>query len=108
MTSKKLRLVVLSASLALASGAFAQATPPAGAASAPAGVGTSPQTAAEATRKAVPRSDTGTVVRTSPSVVDKARQAAPTAPPVESSSSAGTSNDDPVRRANRPARADRN
>ena len=42
----------------------------------PTGVGVSPQTAAEANRKAVPRSDTATVVRTGPDAGDRARQAA--------------------------------
>lgn len=40
---------------------------------APTAIGTTPQTAAEATQKAVPRSDTGSVVRTAPSAVDQAR-----------------------------------
>jgi len=40
---------------------------------APAAIGTTPQTAAEATQQAVPRSDTGSVVRTAPSAVDQAR-----------------------------------
>ena len=39
------------------------------------GVGVTPQAAAEANRQAVPRSDTGTVVRTSPSAADTARSA---------------------------------
>ena len=38
-------------------------------------VGVTPQAAAEANRQAVPRSDTGTVVRTSPSAADTARSA---------------------------------
>ena len=67
-------LVVTSASLA----AFAQSstTSPSGVTQAPTGVGVSPQTATEANRQAVPRSDTGTVVRTGPDAVDSARNAA--------------------------------
>lgn len=41
----------------------------------PAAIGVSPQTAAEANQKAVPRSDTGTVVRTAPSAAERARSA---------------------------------
>ena len=39
------------------------------------GVGVTPQTAAEANRQAVPSTDTGTVVRTSPNAADSARNA---------------------------------
>ena len=38
-------------------------------------IGVTPQTAAEANQKAVPRSDTGTVVRTSPNAADATRNA---------------------------------
>lgn len=57
-----------------ATGAMAQTTP--ATTSTPATVGVTPQDAAEATRKAVPRADTGTVVRTDESAADKAREAA--------------------------------
>ena len=66
-------MTVLSASW----GAVAQTTtlPAMGTTQAPAAVGVTPQTAAEANRQAVPRSDTGTVVRTSPNAADSARSA---------------------------------
>lgn len=51
-------------------------TAPMAGASAPTAIGVSPQTAAEANRQAVPRSDTATVVRTSPNAVDATRTAA--------------------------------
>lgn len=57
------------------SASFAMAQAPATPASAPANVGVSNSTAVEANQKAVPRSDTGTVVRTSPSAADRARAA---------------------------------
>lgn len=71
------KLITLAAVLTLAAGgAFAQTPAPAmQPSSTPNTVGVSPQNAAEATQKAVPRSDTGTVVRTSPSAVDKAKAA---------------------------------
>ena len=71
------KLITLAAALALgAGGAFAQTPAPAmPGSSTPSTVGVTPQNAAEATQKAVPRSDTGTVVRTSPSAVDKAKAA---------------------------------
>ena len=53
-----------------ASGAMAQAAP---AATNPTTVGVTPQDAAEANRKAVPRADTGTLVRTGDTAADKAR-----------------------------------
>lgn len=55
-----------------ATGAMAQTTP---ATNNPATVGVTPQEAAEANRKAVPRADTGTVVRTDESAAQKAREA---------------------------------
>lgn len=70
------RIALMSAITLTGSNALAQAN-----AGTPAAVGTTSQAAADATQKAVPRSDTGTVVRTSPSAVDKARQVAP-APPL--------------------------
>ena len=67
----------------------------------PATVGVTPQTANEANRQAVPRSDTGTVVRTSPNAVDSTRNAT------------GMSGSNPDSSSNsgmpmRAARADRN
>lgn len=74
--NRYIKLIPLGAVLALAvASASAQTAAPAGAASAPATVGVTPQKAAEATQKAVPRSDTGTVVRTSPSPADRASDA---------------------------------
>ncbi|MGM9482795.1 hypothetical protein ACS5PN_16495 [Roseateles sp. NT4] len=58
--------------------AFAQ-TSPAVPASQPTAVGVTPDTARAANEKAVPRSDVATVVRTGPTVADKARQAKPDA-----------------------------
>ena len=70
----------------------------------PAGVGVTPQTASDANSQAVPRSDTGTVVRTSPNAVDSTRNATgmtgSTGMSSDSSTSTGTST--------RTARADRN
>jgi hypothetical protein len=82
MNKHVLRLTVLTGATLLSIGALAQSTAPGGApmTSTPAGVGTTPQTAADATRKAVPRADTGTVVRTAPSAADRARQSAATTP----------------------------
>lgn len=44
----------------------------------PTGVAVTPQTAAEAQQKAVPRNDTGTVVRTGPTAAERSRDAANT------------------------------
>ncbi len=91
-------LAITSASLA----ALAQtgATAPMGTTQSPAAVGVSPQTAAEANRQAVPRSDTATVVRTGPDAVDSARTAASAAGATASNMGTGTTM--------RPAKADRN
>ena len=71
------KLIPLAAVLALAAaGAFAQTPAPTLTPSAtPDAIGVSPQTAAEANQKAVPRSDVGTLVRTSPPATDKAKAA---------------------------------
>ena len=71
------KLISLAAVLSLAAaGAFAQTPAPTTMpTSTPDAVGVSPQTAVEATQKAVPRSDTGTLVRTSPSATDQAKSA---------------------------------
>ncbi len=69
-------LFKLAASIAIAGAALsaqAQTTPAAN--GAPASVGVSPGTAADAASKAVPRSDTGTLVRTAPNAADRARTA---------------------------------
>lgn len=74
--NRYIKLFPLGAVMALAAaGASAQTPAPAATASAPATMGRTAQEAAEANRKAVPRSDTGTVVRTSPSAADKAQDA---------------------------------
>ena len=72
-----IKLIPLGALLAFgAAGVSAQAPAPSNPTSAaPATVVVTPQEAAEANRKAVPRSDTGSVVRTSPSAEDKAKAA---------------------------------
>ncbi|MBY0411204.1 MAG: hypothetical protein K2Q97_14015, partial [Burkholderiaceae bacterium] len=100
-----------------ASGAMAQAAP---AATTSTTVGVTPQDAAEANRKAVPRADTGTLVRTGDTAADKARAmndkpgAATTAAPMATQSAenpgtmnAGTAPTKP-RNTPRAARADRN
>ena len=114
------KLALLAAATVLATGALAQATAPGAmpGASAPAAVGTTPQTAAQADKKAIQRSDTGTVVRTAPSVADRARQATATTPAATTTTTtngaapmvSGTAGNDgtPRSRGMRPARADRN
>lgn len=118
------KLIPLGAILALATaGAFAQTPAPTiTPSSTPDAVGVSPATAAEANQKAVPRSDTGTLVRTSPSATDKAKSAMdntttlttdmnPT--PNAASSTPASANTAPMNRTSRTAplrraRADRN
>ncbi len=74
--NRYIKFIPLGAVLAFTvAGASAQTTAPAAAASAPATMGVTPQEAAEANRQAVPRSDTGTVVRTAPSPADQASDA---------------------------------
>lgn len=93
--SKPLSTLLASAVLSLAAtGAMAQTTP---VPSNPTAVGVTPQEAAEATRKAVPRADTGTVVRTDESAADKAsnmadraRNAVDNKTPVNTTSTANT------------------
>ncbi len=101
-TTQRLLATVL---IAGSAGAFAQAsgtagtsTPGMGSNQPTTGVGVTPQTAAEANRQAVPRSDTGTVVRTSPNAVDSTRNA--TGMTGDTPTNAGTTM--------RTARADRN
>lgn len=82
--------------------AFAQTTTtsPMGSTQAPTAVGVTPQTAAEANRQAVPRSDTATVVRTGPNAVDASRSAA--------SAAQGSTSNMGMAPTMRPAKADRN
>ena len=79
--------------------ATSNATPPT-----PDNVGVTPQTAEEANRKAVPRTDTGTLVRTGPSVADKVKQ---TRDETYTAAPANPDQPAPLRPARRP-RADRN
>ena len=74
MFKHSVKALSVGAAIVLATtGAWAQ-TP--GTATTPATVGVTPQDAREATQKAVPRSDTGTLVRTEPSAADRASNAA--------------------------------
>lgn len=72
MLNHSMKNLVLGAALALAAGAtLAQST------TTPANnIGVTPQSANEATQKAVPQADTGTVVRTAPSAATRAEEAA--------------------------------
>ena len=103
------RIAFLAAAVFSMSAHAQPATP--GTTSAPAAVGTTAQTAAEANQKAVPRSDTGTLVRTAPSATERATRAMPAgtdaaaagAPAATGSATMGTGSG-----STRPARADRN
>lgn len=100
-----IKSIPLAAVLAFSIGSVSAQTPaPMGAASAPTTIGVSPQEAAKATQKAVPRSDTATLVNTSPTAADKARSVMndTTVAPVRST--AANTAKTPMRRA----RADRN
>ena len=71
--NRHLRVLPWAAALALAAmSATAQNAAPANPSTPAATVGTTPQEASTAMQKAVPRSDTATVVRTAPSAADKA------------------------------------
>jgi hypothetical protein len=100
-------LLALTATGALAQTAASPANPPAT-------LGTTPQEAAEATQKAVPRSDTATVVRTAPSAADKASAALnDTTTTRTGNAGTGTGNTATTAPTDRPvvmrtARADRN
>lgn len=102
------KILLATALIAGSVGAFAQASGTAGTSTMPGmgvnqpttGVGVTPQTAAEANRQAVPRSDTGTVVRTSPNAADSARNATGMTGSTDTTTGTGTSM--------RTARADRN
>lgn len=77
--STPLSALLVSAALSVAaSGALAQTPAPA---TNPTTIGVTPQDAAEATRKAVPRSDTGTLVRTDDSAAQQTRDAVDAARP---------------------------
>ena len=117
--NRYIKLIPLGAVLALTvASVSAQTTAPAGAASAPATLGVTPQEAAEANQKAVPRSDTGTVVRTSPSPADRASDAMSDRPAGTTGTTSGMSNGtgtgtsgmtgDRSTESPRRARADRN
>lgn len=116
--STPLSTLLVSAALSVAaSGALAQTTTPA---TNPTTIGVTPQDAAEATRKAVPRSDTGTLVRTDDSAAQQTRDAVDAARPSNSATPAAilrndntAATDTPVRSNQRTttprrARADRN
>lgn len=111
-----IKSIPLAAVLALALGSVsAQTTAPMGAASATTTIGVTPQEAAIATQKAVPRSDTATLVETAPSAADKARSTMNDATTTTTNANTATSVA-PVRSTpsnrpmttTRPARADRN
>ena len=110
-----IKSIPLAAVLALAlSSVSAQTTAPMGAASATTTIGVTPQEAAMATEKAVPRSDTATLVQTAPSAADKARSTMSDA--TTTTTNGNTTTVAPVRSTpsnrpmttTRPARADRN
>lgn len=115
-----LKSISLGTVLALAlAGASAQTPAPAGTASAPATLGVTPQEAATATQQAVPRSDTGTVVRTAPSAADRASAAMGANTPDTSNATGSTAQGTASMNGTagtgsgamggtRPARADRN
>ena len=97
------------AALLLALGAAAASAQPA---TPPTSVGVTPGTATEAEKKAVPRNDTGTLVRTAPNAADRTKAAADnvTPPatataPQTSATAAAPQERAPVRRARK---ADRN
>lgn len=110
-----IKSIPLAAVLALALGSVsAQTTAPMGAASATTTIGVTPQEAAIATQKAVPRSDTATLVETAPSAADKARSTmndATTTTNANTATSVAPVRSTPSSRpmtTTRPARADRN
>ena len=115
-----IKSIPLAAVLALALGSVSAQTPaPMGAASATTTIGVTPQEATMATQKAVPRSDTATLVQTAPSATDKARSTmndAPTTTTTTTTNGNTATTVAPVRSTpsnrpmttTRPARADRN
>lgn len=98
------KTICLSAVLALTAMNAVSQTGTATPAAPPVAVGVSPQTAAEANRNAVPRSDTGTVVRTGPSAENRARAAMDGNDTGATTSTTGNRSAGGMRRA----RADRN
>ena len=90
-TLMKPKILLLTALMAFSSVTFAQTgtTPSTGVNQPTTAIGVTPQTAAEANQKAVPRSDTATVVRTSPNAADATRNA--TGTNSSTSNAAGTS-----------------
>lgn len=112
MLKKSITTLSLGAALALAAtGAFAQTTnnSTVNTTQTPATIGVSPQEANEANQKAVPRADTGTLVRTDATAAEQARDAANraqnNAATTMNNSNNGTAMGTTQRRA---ARADRN
>lgn len=114
MTSKTIstRALLAGATIALAcAGVSAQNTTTD---ARPAGVGVAPSTAAAAQEKAVPRADTGTVVRTGPTAVERAKQASSSvkeaATPdrdAKDSTTAGSASGSGISRAEMPSASDR-
>lgn len=103
-----IKSIPLAAVMALALGSVsAQTTAPMGAASAATTIGVTPQEAAMATQKAVPRSDTATLVKTAPSATDKARSTMNNATTTTVAPVGSTPSSRPMK-TTRPARADRN
>ena len=101
---KKICLSAVLALTALSATAQTGTTTPA---TPPAAVGVTPQAAAEANRNAVPRSDTGTVVRTGPSAENRAR-AAMNGDGARTTTGSTDSTGNRSARTMRRARADRN
>lgn len=103
-----LKLIPLAVLLAFgAAGVSAQTPAPMTAASNPTKVGVTPQDAAEATQKAVPRKDTATLVKTSPTAEEKAKAAMSNDTPMTNATTATTTTSKPMK-TKRAARADRN
>lgn len=103
-----IKSIPLAAVLALALGSVSAQTPaPMGAASATTTIGVTPQEATMATQKAVPRSDTATLVQTAPSATDKARSTMNEATTTTVAPVRSTPSNRPMN-TTRPARADRN
>lgn len=103
-----IKSIPLAAVLALALGSVsAQTTAPMGATSATTTIGVTPQEAATATQKAVPRSDTATLVRTAPSPTEKTRSTMNDAATTAVAPVPSTPRNRPMKTM-RPARADRN
>lgn len=110
MLKNSIKTLSLGAVLALAAtGAFAQTTnnSTVNTNQTPATIGVSPQEANEANQKAVPRSDTGTLVRTEPTAAEQARDAANRAQN-NATTTMDNNNTGMATGTSRPARADRN